>query len=265
MIKRNEATRLIAAFAAAAIAASPASAASEISKLPAAERKIARNIEARILGKNRTPYVTPKLTRKQTLRIERAINKDRFLYGYNPFMLTYAYDGAKSSRISHRIRYSAFDRENAAMNALLGSMAKKAIKASVKSGMSNQRKVRAINEYICSRFSYHSIDQSNAYAYMKKWKGDCSSYAVLFHACMVRLKIPSRMITGKTLSGESHAWNAVKIGGRWLHVDSCWNDFSNNHAEYLLTRGVPKRHVFSYFDDKYLPSYYSEKEFLGLK
>ena len=251
---------------AAVLAATPASAASEISKLPTVERNVAKNIAARILGTKKSSYSTPKLTRSQALKIERAVNHDLFLYGFNPYRMTYAYEGVMRNRkISHDASYPSYYAECARMNSLLGSMADKITRSSVRSGMSTTQKISAVNEYVCRHFSYRRVNQSNQYAYMKRWQGDCSSYAILFHACMVRLRIRSRTISGSTLNGENHTWNGVKIGGKWYHIDVCWNDTSGNHREYWLSRSVPKRHVYSHHDEKNLPSYYADEKFLGIR
>ena len=54
-------------------------------------------------------------------------------------------------------------------------------------------------------------------------KAVCDGYARAFKKMMKSLKIPCVRVSGKG-DGESHAWNMVKLGGKWYHVDVTWDD-----------------------------------------
>lgn len=73
-------------------------------------------------------------------------------------------------------------------------------------------------------------DSYDAYGCLVKGKAVCSGYADAFNAIMVELNIPSKIVMS-----SDHAWNKVKIGNRWYHVDVTWNDCLNNN-EYLLSK-----------------------------
>ena len=73
-------------------------------------------------------------------------------------------------------------------------------------------------------------DAYSAYGCLVKGKAVCEGYSLAFNAIMLELGIPT-----KRMSGGGHAWNMVKIGNRWYHVDVTWNDTSDSNR-YLLTR-----------------------------
>lgn len=58
-----------------------------------------------------------------------------------------------------------------------------------------------------------------AYAAMIKGKSVCQGYATMFYAMCRWAGLPVRVVTG-----SNHAWNIVKVEGRWYNVDSTWDD-----------------------------------------
>ena len=49
----------------------------------------------------------------------------------------------------------------------------------------------------------------------------CQGYAEAYVDIMTRLGVPCELVTSDQLN---HAWNVVKIGGYWYHVDITWDD-----------------------------------------
>lgn len=73
------------------------------------------------------------------------------------------------------------------------------------------------NEY---PLSYHT------YGIPVQHKGVCISYALAFNYMARALDLESVLVTG-VINGSSdagHAWNAIKLDGRWLYFDATWND-----------------------------------------
>lgn len=104
---------------------------------------------------------------------------------------------------------------------------------------SDERKVRAINDYICRNFRYEDHDRTRDFAYcVLSGKGICSNYAFFFNCLCKEAGLESKEVSGYA-DGGLHAWNAVKVNGRWKYVDPTWNDdgsYSNN--SYLLSDWV---------------------------
>ena len=77
-------------------------------------------------------------------------------------------------------------------------------------------------------------------ALLKK-KCVCQGYAVAFCKLMSSYHIPCKYVHGKAGSGN-HAWNMVKLNGKWYHIDVTWDDpivngrgnNTNIHYTYFL-------------------------------
>ena len=61
-------------------------------------------------------------------------------------------------------------------------------------------------------------------------KGVCSAYTMASQLLLHMLKIDSRYAHGEvsTSNTETHAWNMVDVNGEWYHMDTTWDDPSNN-------------------------------------
>lgn len=92
--------------------------------------------------------------------------------------------------------------------------------------------INQLSEYI----SYDDSNQSNKEQYKKKSsltgalldrKSVCIGYAMAFERCMNNLNVESKIIQGTVNPGKKmlekddggHAWNIVKINGKWYNVD----------------------------------------------
>ncbi len=103
-------------------------------------------------------------------------------------------------------------------------------------------KVKAIHDYICSNVTYvdDSDNGSSAYSGLIEGKGLCNSYALCMCKLLNTAGIGCKYIGGKAGTGKDaggHAWNIVKIGGRWYYVDSTWDDDDENNSynhDYFL-------------------------------
>ena len=131
----------------------------------------------------------------------------------------------------------------------------------IKAGMSNEAKAQAINTWIMAHGVYDdgAVNASTKYEKNNTWdvdtaaayyshyayaqnatgillygKGVCASYAMAYKALADRAALPCVYVTGTVKSdGEGHAWNKVDLGGRWLIVDSAWNDEAGSATRYF--------------------------------
>ena len=83
------------------------------------------------------------------------------------------------------------------------------------------------NEYICQNVEY-DYDNSNtyllkysAYAAIIDHKAVCQGYSTLYYRLLKECGIDNRVVVSAKLN---HAWNLVKYGCFWYHVDTTWND-----------------------------------------
>ncbi|HCL01263.1 MAG TPA: hypothetical protein DHW61_02430 [Lachnoclostridium phytofermentans] len=136
----------------------------------------------------------------------------------------------------------------------------------IKPGMTEEQKVKAIHDFVVKHITYdsklqdeHTI-QSIIYT-IDNGRGVCGDYALLFmHLCR-RASIPCTFEAGDPFT-FNHAWNAVFVNGKWLFVDTTWDDgpngkvlytyflkdrftFMNTHTPYM---GVPEYRVYTDID-----------------
>lgn len=123
--------------------------------------------------------------------------------------------------------YSA-NSSNKKVNKVLNSVISKNIKAS----MSTVEKVKVIHDYLVLNCEYdYSNYLKNSIPYVSytpegvlvKKRAVCQGYAETFKLFMDSLNIPCKLVTG-TANGGGHAWNIVRIDGKWYQIDVTWDD-----------------------------------------
>ncbi|MDE6432974.1 MAG: hypothetical protein K2L07_01950 [Lachnospiraceae bacterium] len=122
-------------------------------------------------------------------------------------------------------------------------------------GMSDVNKVLIINSYLCDNVAYDMTaaeqseegiftDSMTPYGVLINHKGVCLGYAGAFQLLAKEMGLDSIVVTGTLNGNEKHAWNKVKIDGKWCVVDVTSNDsdeignvllnVSDKTADYLL-------------------------------
>ncbi len=90
------------------------------------------------------------------------------------------------------------------------------------------QKVKKAHDYLIEHMQYDNRYYT-PYDAFAKGRGMCMSYALAFQRIMQEMKIPSIYVKGK-----EHAWNMVKLGGRWYNVDVTWDDNAYARYRYFL-------------------------------
>lgn len=99
-------------------------------------------------------------------------------------------------------------------------------------GYSEYEQVKYINDWIVDNFEYDTTyknsDIHNIYGAFANKKIVCEGYARTFKYILDGLGIENILVSGTATNSngvtESHAWNYVKIDGKWYAVDVTWND-----------------------------------------
>ncbi|MCL2495024.1 MAG: hypothetical protein FWE98_05140 [Oscillospiraceae bacterium] len=89
-------------------------------------------------------------------------------------------------------------------------------------------------------------EKSTAYGAIVEGSASCEGYARAMQLLMDMQGIPCYIVTGKAsnMAGFTggHAWNKVRIGGEWYHLDATWDDpvtedggHVTSHAYFNLT------------------------------
>lgn len=106
------------------------------------------------------------------------------------------------------------------------------IKTIIKPDMTDYQKELAIHNYIINNARYDTENYERgtlppesftSYGVLVKGVGVCQSYATAMKKLLNLAGIESIIVTGYG-DGEPHAWNLVKIGGNYYHVDATWDD-----------------------------------------
>lgn len=99
-------------------------------------------------------------------------------------------------------------------------------------GKTDYEKIKIVHDYLIDSIEYEEdLSQNNVYdiygALVRK-KCVCEGYAKAFQYLMNELGIENTIVigTGTNSKGETenHAWNYVKLDGKWYAVDVTWDD-----------------------------------------
>lgn len=96
-------------------------------------------------------------------------------------------------------------------------------------GKNDYETVKNIHDYLINNFNYDYRETSTNYTDIEGFRDGvmvCNGYAMAtFYLCN-KAGVETRFITG--IGGndteENHAWNAVKIDGKWYNMDVTWDD-----------------------------------------
>lgn len=112
-------------------------------------------------------------------------------------------------------------------------------------GMTDEEKVKAVHDWLCRNIHYGYIryigtdevaaDSYTASGPMNYETAVCSGYAEAFKRFMDYMGIDSKYVEGTGYNslypnGGSHAWNQVKIDGKWYNMDVTWDDPVNGDS-----------------------------------
>lgn len=117
--------------------------------------------------------------------------------------------------------------------------------------MSDYEKVKAIHDYIIitTDFDKKNMEQNSipdscytASGALINHVAVCQGYAEAFQLLMNAVDVECKTITG-VADGENHAWNVVKIDGKWYQIDVTWDDPIINEAVVSGTDNL----IYNYF------------------
>ena len=120
----------------------------------------------------------------------------------------------------------------------------------ITAGMSEKDKALALHDWLTDHahydltFSHYEADGVLLYG-----TGVCDSYSKAYQLLLNQAGIENFRITGEAIDSsgvrEAHAWNAVKIDGKWSHVDVTWDDPINpDNPNSNLPKSGDEQHVY---------------------
>lgn len=106
-------------------------------------------------------------------------------------------------------------------------------------GMEDWQIALALHDYLIVNAKYdESLLKLSGYDLLVNGTAVCSGYTSAYQDLLQRAGIECRYVISEQMD---HAWNIVKIGGQWYHVDLTWDDPTPNsegfvdHKYFLVT------------------------------
>ncbi|TXK81468.1 transglutaminase domain-containing protein [Paenibacillus sp. N3.4] len=94
----------------------------------------------------------------------------------------------------------------------------------VTTDMNDHQKEKAIHDWIVGHIAYDTkLIAHSAYDGLIHGKTVCQGYALITYEMMKQAGIPVKIVEGSS-RGIPHAWNLVKIDGKWYQLDCTWDD-----------------------------------------
>lgn len=104
--------------------------------------------------------------------------------------------------------------------------------------MNDLEKALWVHDYLIASYAYdESQTVYDAYGLFTKRTGVCQAYSLAYAAVMRELGVETVMVSSREMN---HAWNLVKIGDDWYHVDLVYDDPTPdrtgrvNHVNFML-------------------------------
>lgn len=159
-------------------------------------------------------------------------------YGYSGCQMIRWGEGSKKA-YKVTINY-AYDKDTMlAMRQEVQKRCKAVIAYFIRPGMSAYQKELTLHDYLVSIARYSGEggmlpkEEYTAYGVLMNGRGVCAGYAKAMQKLLRMAGIPCLYVSG-TANGVPHAWNIVKLGDGYYHLDATWDDPVTNTGQDVL-------------------------------
>ncbi|NGZ77862.1 transglutaminase domain-containing protein [Saccharibacillus alkalitolerans] len=152
--------------------------------------------------------------------LESAIAQDPYIH-YTMKGYAYSLRGSSSaSTAAVKLTY----RETAEQSAYVHQKVASVLKEIVTPDMNDDMKVKAIHDWIVRNLKYDTtLSKFTAYEGLKTGSTVCQGYALLTYDMLKQAGFETNIVEGY-VENEAHAWNMVKLDGKWYQIDTTWDD-----------------------------------------
>ncbi len=108
-------------------------------------------------------------------------------------------------------------------------------------GMSDYQMALNLHDWLCENASYDdSLTIYDPSGVLLQGTGVCESFALAYEMLLKEVDIDTAYVTGQA-NGGPHAWNMVKLGGEWYHVDVTWDEEKNDRYYFGMSTELISR------------------------
>ncbi len=159
---------------------------------------------------------------------------------------------ARTLHPSYLLSGDALATARAAFDAAVGEML-----SGITSEMSEYAREKLLHDRLAAKLVYDGSAENahNAYGALVEGRAVCEGYAEAFAYLLRKAGIQSFIVTGKSANpgsgtSEGHAWNLVRIDGKYYHADPTWDDqgeqifyayFNKTDAEILEDHTIDEK------------------------
>ena len=103
-------------------------------------------------------------------------------------------------------------------------------------------KVKIVYRHLIHSTVYSSNGEyATPYELLINKRGTCLSYAYSFKLIMDKLGIPSEIVSSRSMR---HAWNIVKLGDSWYHIDLAYSNIDSNQLKEAVYANALKSDTY---------------------
>ena len=202
----------------------------------------------------------------QAWNIDNKNTSDDFDYLYGN-IASYSFEVPYYSNNKAIFQFQIVYRESAAQLKKVNQDVKSILEELQLDGMNRAGKIKKIHDYIANNIIYDdTLSLYTAYEGLEYGTTVCQGYALLFYKLCTETGIPCRYVGG--YAKTNHAWNIVKISGKWYHVDVTWDDTDMVYQpvtyKYFLS-GSKKMNLDHTLDSMYRKKSFKKKYPISVK
>ena len=144
-------------------------------------------------------------------------------FWYNSYTYTYNENNGKMKNLTFTRNYDLQDiaRRQEAIDQYVNNVI-----GQITEDMDDYTRVKFVHDYIIRNTDYdlNAPDNQNICSLMIEGRGVCAGYAKTMTLILNKAGIVTTTVYGKTITGEPHAWNLVKVQDQYYYVDTTWDD-----------------------------------------
>lgn len=135
-----------------------------------------------------------------------------------------------------RLNY-LYDREDAELKRAELDFAASTIIGEIPDGATDFDKVVYFHDKIVTgcEFSTDAQHVNSAYGVLVTGYGQCEGYAAALAMLCNKADIPNYVVCGTNSEGTTHAWNKIRLDGKWYNADCTWDDpiIERNNPDFV--------------------------------